>query len=182
MRIVIGVPTTGSIKTETVESLIGLIGASDYEIHFFTKTGCFIHDNRRLLVDEAKFINADYLLFIDSDIIVPTDTLTRLLAHNKMIIGVNSKKRFLPLTSTVRGEISEELFKCESVGTGCILINMKVFDIIDRPYFWYEDTSTQFISDFIGEDIWFCRQAERKGIEIWCDPTIKVGHIGDYIY
>jgi hypothetical protein len=27
--------------------------------------------------------------------------------------------------------------------------------------------------------VWFCQQAARVGIETFCDPAIKAGHIGE---
>jgi hypothetical protein len=188
MRIAIGIPTTGTIKTPTVESIIAMIGQTEGEVHFFTRSGCYIHENRRELVKEAKMINADYLFFFDSDMIAPPDTINKLISHNKMIVGTNPNLRSLPLEGTVKfiengkvvkKEIPEKLFQCSALGTACLLIDMRVFNMIDKPWFWFEDLGKD---DFIGEDIWFCRQAERKGIEIYCDPLIKVGHIGDYIY
>jgi len=34
----------------------------------------------------------------------------------------------------------------------------------------------------VGEDVAFCQQAAEAGLEIWCDPTITLSHIGDYHY
>ena len=174
-------PTTGTIKTWTVEYLINIMRATEHETHFFTKTSCHVDENRKQLVEDAKNINADYLFFLDSDMVAQIDTIDKLLSHKKMIVAANPNKRELPLKSMVRfdgTEIPKELYKCSAVSTACMLIDMKVFDIIDKPYFWLE----QLEDGIMGGDIWFCRQAERKGIEVWCDPTIKVGHIGDYIY
>jgi len=30
----------------------------------------------------------------------------------------------------------------------------------------------------VSDDVWFCQQAARVGIETFCDPTIRAGHIG----
>jgi hypothetical protein len=90
--------------------------------------------------------------------------------------------KFIEDGKVVKKEIPKELFKCSAIATACMLIDMRVFDMIDKPYFWFENLSRPGLDDFMGEDVWFCRQAERKGIGIWCDPTIKTGHIGDYIY
>jgi hypothetical protein len=187
MIIAIGMPTTGTIKTWTVEYFINMMRATNNETHFFTKTSCFVHENRKDLVKDAKSINADYLFFLDSDIIAEIGVIDKLLAHNKMIIGANPNKRELPLKSMVKfiednkvidKEIPKELFKCSAVSTVCMLIDMKVFDIIDKPYFKIDEVN----DEPIGEDVWLCQQTEKKGIEVWCDPTIKIGHIGDYIY
>jgi hypothetical protein len=34
----------------------------------------------------------------------------------------------------------------------------------------------------MGEDLYFCRKARAWGLEVWCDPTIEIKHIGDYEY
>jgi hypothetical protein len=36
--------------------------------------------------------------------------------------------------------------------------------------------------EFIGEDVNFCKRANEMGLEVWCDPTIRIGHIGEYLY
>lgn len=32
----------------------------------------------------------------------------------------------------------------------------------------------------VSDDVWFCQQAARVGIETFCDPTIRAGHIGSF--
>jgi len=75
-------------------------------------------------------------------------------------------------------ELPSTLFKCYSVPNGFMLVNMKVFDLISYPYFkndWEGD-------GFKGGDIYFCENVRKAGIDVWCDPTVTVGHIGSYTY
>ena len=37
-------------------------------------------------------------------------------------------------------------------------------------------------TDFVGEDIYFCKKVNEAGFGVWCDPTIDVGHLGLYRY
>jgi hypothetical protein len=186
--VTIGVPNTGTIVMETCISLMNIVGASPFGTHTIMQRGCYVHENRIKIVEEAMRVKSTHLLFVDSDMWLPDGTLNKLLAHNKDIVGVNYNQRQLPLISTVKFAENEkiyavqglptELFKCYALGTGCMLIKMSVFDKIDKPWFWFDN----YEDDILGEDIWFCREAGRKGIEVWCDPTIDVKHIGTYTY
>jgi hypothetical protein len=114
------------------------------------------------------------------------------MKHEKEVVGVLSYSRKLPLSPTVaflgsEGEprtdvekIPEELFKCYSVGFGVALIDLSVFEKIPRPFFKFEVSPVGKV--VIGEDEWFCNQCRYNDIDIWCDPTLPIGHIGDYTY
>lgn len=197
MKICLGIPTNRGVKAKTVHSLLSLDrGGHEFFVIMATE-GYTTAENRNYVAIQAKQNNCDYILFVDDDMIFPPDTFLRLLAHQKEIVGVNSNSRILPLSSTVafmneQGEYvplekmppwwkpPESLFKCYSIGAGVLLIDMKVFDIIDKP--WFATTNMDSGKILIGEDAWFCFQAKKKGIDIYCDPTLKIGHIGDYIY
>lgn len=189
MKIFIGMPCNRSVKPKTVESIVNMVARGGHEFKIVIATeGYTIAENRSYLVAQAK--GYDYLLFIDDDMIFPPDTLEKLLAHKKEIVGVLSFSRMNPPVCTVEfldnnlQPSEKELFEVKTVGAGVLLIDMMIFNSpvnpMDKPYFSFE------IYDFgmtkMGEDAWFCRQAKNKGRQIWCDPTIKVKHIGDCLY
>jgi hypothetical protein len=58
---------------------------------------------------------------------------------------------------------------------------MSVFDKIDQPYFFYKEPKSKE-DDGMGEDVWFCEKVNEAGMEVWCDPTVEVSHVGEYIY
>lgn len=183
-KIAIGMACNRGIQPKTVTSLLELVAHSQVDFFVIAEEGYTISENRAYCVAQARQNDCTHLLFIDDDMIFPPDTLEKLLAHSKEIVGTVYNSRRLPLSSTVEcfegEEIKDKLFKVKAVATGIMLINLKVFDKIDKPYFDMEHHESGWT--IMGEDSWFCRQAERKGIEVWCDPTIHISHIGNYLY
>lgn len=186
MKICIGIPTNRGVKAKTVLSLLEMVTHSKYEFHFVVATeGHTVAENRNYIVVQAKNAQCDYLLFVDDDMVFPLDMLDKLLSHKKEVIGVVSHSRMLPLKRTISAmkypnELPSTLFRVEGAGTGIMLIDMNVFDKIQKPYFHF----TFFDSGLIqfSEDIWFCERVQNAGMSVWCDPTIEIKHIGDYLY
>src|SRR3990167_9531977 len=144
MKIAIGISSNRNIKAKTVQSLLQMVLASPYEFKIIMATeGHTIAENRSYIVIQALKAKCDYLLFVDDDMVFEADILDRLLEHKKEVIGVVSYSRMLPLMPTVKlleedKEIPNELFKCEIVGTGLLLIDMNVFDKIEKPWFNFD--------------------------------------------
>jgi len=198
MKVTLAICTNRGIRPRTAQALLELVNHSkniDFQI-LVAERGYTIAENRNYCVVQAQKNASQYLLFIDDDMTFRPDTLEKLLAHGKDIIGVNSMSRCLPLTSTVglmdsKGKykhpdyhpewemkIPDELFKAYFVGCGICLIDMRVFGIIKKPWFAFiAGKDGQVIH---GEDGSFCDNARKAGIDIWCDPQIEVGHLGEY--
>jgi hypothetical protein len=69
-------------------------------------------------------------------------------------------------------------FTVDYTGFGWVLIKKGVFENLEYPWFApkmqvFESGSVQ---DMCGEDVSFCLDAKEEGMEIWCDPRIRVGH------
>ena len=188
IKITIGIPTNRGLQPKTMQSLLEMVAISDYDFCFVIATeGYTISENRAYIATQALKNNSDYLLFIDDDMVFPPDTLDRLLAYKKEIIGVASNSRCLPLKTTVQlldntipEKFLKEFLEVKHVGTGIMLIDMKVFNKINKPWFNTKTHINGFTSQ--GEDAWFCERAREKGISIWCDGILSVSHIGDYIF
>lgn len=193
----IAIVTNRAIKPQTVEALGKLLIHTDKAVDLIVATrGYTIAENRSYAVRRASEKGCTHILFIDDDMTFPKDTLDKLLAHGKEIIGVNSQSRTLPLSTTVAllkdGEhwphdhvppywkMPDTLFEVFSIGMGVALIDLAVFDRIDEPWFAFEVHPSGKV--LVGEDAWFCREARSKGYQIWCDPDLPIGHIGDYNY
>lgn len=190
----IAVVTNRGLKAQTVLSLLELEKPQN-TVYIIATLGYTIAENRSYAVLQALKENCTHILFVDDDMTFPKDTLTRLLAHEKEIIGVWSHSRKLPLTPTVsflkdgkhlphdqipRFVRPEALFECYSIGMGVALIDLSVFEKISKPYFEFQNHESG--KNLVGEDAWFCREARSKGYSIYCDPTLTIGHIGEYIY
>lgn len=188
MKILIGVPSTGVLKAKTAFSLVQLAIHAPCEVDISMELGCNLVANRVRIANYAVKNVFTHLLFVDSDMFFAPDTLERLLAHDKDIVGVAYHKRSLPLETTVKMhnpsgddlDLPDGLFIARALGTGLLLINTSVFMDIKRPWFTIEYTEDGQAKT--SEDVWFCKQAQKAGYEVWCDPTIPVGHIGDYLY
>lgn len=172
-----------------------MVDTSKYDFHFVVATeGYTTAQNRIYVAVQAIKNQSDFLLFIDDDMVFPKNTLDQLLSHDKEIVGVLSYSRVLPLAPTValmdesgkyispdtvaEYKIPEELFKCHHLGGGVLLIKMSVFEAIEKPWFHFDMYPEGPMK--VGEDAWFCEQAKSKGFDIWCDPTIPIGHLGEF--
>jgi predicted peroxiredoxin len=149
-----------------------------------------IETARNISVAVAKSEKAEQILFIDSDMRLPDTALLRMLRRNKQIIGVNAAKRagegkpifhknlFGKPFNYKKGDTEQVHF----IGMGVTLIDMAVFEKMDKPYFY---PNYQIDSDeWRGEDYVFCYEARQKGFSIWCDVGLskEIGHIGANTY
>lgn len=199
MKITLAICTNRMVKSKTLLSLLELVAQTNHEVHVVVATeGYTTAENRNYCVFQALKNGSDYLLFVDDDMTLPSDTIERLMAHGKEIVGVASNSRVLPKSPTVglmdeegnymhpdktsphRLKIPESLFKAYFVGTGVMLIDMKIFEILPKPWFKFITDENGQITK--GEDGYFCEQAKKSGYDIWCDPTLNVGHLGDFCY
>lgn len=196
-KICITICTNRDVKPQTVKSLADMIAYTKYDVFtLIAQEGYTIAENRNYAVAQAKKEACTHILFVDDDMEFPEDTLDELMEHGVEIVGVDSKSRKLPLSTTVGllkdnelwalhnippfYKMPEELFEVYSIGMGVALIDMKIFDEIDQPWFAFKTHDSGLVLE--GEDSFMCQQARSKGYKVWCDPTIEIGHIGDYVY
>ena len=160
--------------------------------------------NRNTAAKKALENNSTHLMFIDHDMIFPPDGLSKLIAHDKDIIlanyntrgvhqetvGENGEKR-IALASTLKmgkkdayeqvdvdSLPKDEIFEVAAGGTGFMLIKTEVFKKLPYPWFVASEEGRVWTT----EDIFFCELAKEHGFKIWCDPSIEMGHMGEYTY
>lgn len=184
IKLAIGIPNTGVIKAQTAFALCRMLKGFPHDYDVLFQEGSVLHQNRERLANKAIELKCTHLLFLDTDMFFDKDAVLKLLERDKDIIGVNAHLRKLPPVSTLKflnGKVPKgKLITCDSAGTGFLLIKTEVFKRLSHPWFFWEvDEIGQTIT---GEDFWFCRKAREAGFKIWVDLTIKVGHIGDYIF
>ena len=146
--------------------------------------GCEIASSRNRAVHEARKVKATHLLFVDYDMFFDPETISKLLEQDKDIIGAAYNMRKDPPKSTAvpieTPAPEDKPFKCHILGTGLMLINMKVFDTFESPWFifaWQKDGTMLY-----GEDSFFCQKAIAAGTDVWADPTLGVKHIGEQLF
>ncbi len=143
----------------------------------------------------------DYQLWIDSDIVFDTEKFYRLVQHDKDIAAgwyMTEDGRttsvahwleegdFRQNGGVMNHETGESMskrkkpFTVDYTGFGWTLIKKGVFEHEKMKYPWFAPKMQVFesgeVQDMCGEDVSFCLDAMDAGFEIWCDPTIRVGH------
>ncbi len=162
------------------------------EVEMFSCTGSILPDVRHRCVAEAVKWNATHLLFLDDDMHFPRDTLHRLLKHNLPIVAANYVRRTFPPIPTAynlsrTGKVhtkpdSTGLEEVSHLGTGVMLIDMRVFDIIELPFFELKSDKDGVRPK--GEDVYFCHKASEAGIKLFIDHDLskEVGHYGELCF
>lgn len=187
-KVVIGVPVADNdaMRALTAQAIGGaIIGADGLVVDMVLRRSCDIVSNRTWLVRYAIEQGATHLLFVDADMLFPSDLIPKLLAHKKEIVGVKYKKREFPikwLYKTLEGEEESETepFKVAHTGTGVLLIDLSIFEKLQGPWFNFGRDSQGALA--MGEDVWFCNTARDAGYDVWIDPSLKIGHLGEYCY
>ena len=140
-------------------------------------------ENRTWMTVKAIREGATHLFFVDDDMIYEPETLEKLLALDKDIVGARyANRRGSGEVIEYLGERvdGEELFECAALGGGCVLIKAEVFQKVPQPWFWYKIADNGMVT--MSNDWYFCEKARENGYKIWCDPTINPGHIGKKEY
>lgn len=183
MKLAIGIPNTGTIKSHTAFCLCRALKDFPYEYDVLFKEGSILHWNRESLAKKAIELGATHLLYLDADMSFDKDAIVRLIKRNKDIIGGAYNLRRLPSVTTVKSDKplgKGKLVTCDAVGTGFMLVKTDVFKKLSHPwFFWESDDKGEVLT---GEDYWFCRKARQAGYKVWVDLSIKLGHIGDFSY
>jgi hypothetical protein len=186
--VAIAVPSGDMVHADFARAYAELCMASaKLALHLITVKSSIVAEARNNGVELAKSRGADFLLFLDSDMLFPPTALFRLLLHRKDIVGATYTKRVAPFDilgtrlddSPVNP--SSDLVEMRRIPTGCLLINMRVFDKLSKPYFRFETDANGTI---VGEDYVFCDRAREAGFRIWCDAVMskEIGHIGQAVY
>ena len=161
-------------------------------MEMFSCTGSILPDVRHRCVAEAVKWNATHMLFLDDDMHFPRDTLHRLLKHNLPVVGANYVRRVFPPIPTAyskdkTGKVytrmeSTGLEEVSHLGTGIMLIDMRVFDLIDLPFFELRADGDHVRPK--GEDVYFCHKCADAGLKLYIDHDLskEVGHYGELCY
>lgn len=193
MNIIVGIPCMGSIHAETVGSLVTLVKTyKDIDIQFLIYANSLVYEARNQIFQQALKSGADYLLFVDSDIIFPADALKRLIDIDKgCATGIYWRRTESVHLPVIYSEIKPRgIFNHEPKGetfTGQIEGSQRVagcgmgFCLIRKDVL--QKVSNRFISPFepyrgLGEDLAFCYRLKRIKEPIYA-LNVGLKHIGN---
>ncbi len=196
VKLSILVPTRDTVHSQfsyCIAQLYKTTSEIGIETFLFYDSSTILLNQRERLLEQAKKVNSDYILWIDSDMMFPSTTAVRLLEHNKDIVACNYTKRTKPLKtvaytdlndwdSWVPMEPQDELVKVEGVGMGCMLMKLDIFEKIQKPYFEFrykEDTQ-----DYFGEDFILLGKFREQGYDVYIDTVLSmdIKHLGIYAF
>jgi glycosyltransferase involved in cell wall biosynthesis len=195
LEILIGIPTAKYIETDTFKSIFDLIVPENVNLHFQYFYGYNIAQIRNLMADYTIRNNFDYMFWVDSDIVLPRDTLVKLLGHNKDIVsGVYIQRKpdhktpevYLPTefggmrNATAEEVANPQLLEVAGCGFGCVLTKREVLSDIGYPQFAYKSALDH--KDTVSEDVDFCMKAAQKNYKVYVDTSIKCDHLGNTIF
>lgn len=167
-----------------------------------------IDDARNSLTETFLRTPTEWMFWMDSDMTFPKDTLVKMFnvaeAKNaKMVTGIYYQRKGMnyPVLWSRGEELQEspiktgmgsvkaktnkyvgsfmfphkdkkEPFTAHAAGFGCVLVHRSVFEMMERPWF-------KFIKGECSEDFYFFVNAHELGFDLWVEPTLKLGHLGD---
>jgi len=164
--------------------------------HIVTKSTAAVDLARELTVENALETGAEWLLFLDSDVVPPRDVFQQLRARGVDVVSglyyVDTPERPHPAMWRLDEEDSPSpvpadrkgVYNVDAVGLGCLLVRRTVLESVDRPWFrWtrgYEDHPCDLQHEGerpgVSEDFFFCHKLKEAGYGIYLDTTVECLH------
>ena len=195
MKILIAVPCMDQVAAPFAQSLAMLKKPEGVECTLAMQMGSLIYTSRNNLAQQAIQMGADYVFWLDSDMVFEPDTLERMLKtvqerdidiltglyfrrvkpYSPVLFDKLDIQRNICSWSEFK-EIPDDVFEIGGCGFGCVLTETSVFLSVQSKH------GNMFAPmGNNGEDIAFCWRARDCGYKIYCDPTVICGHIGKII-
>jgi len=184
VKVLIGIPTASNIDGQTYLSIYKMDKPDGTDLQLFY--GYDVAQVRNLMADYAIRNNYTHILFVDSDIVLPTNALTQLLSHAAPIVSGVYRQRWEDRVVIEGGKGTRKIEMSDMVGTqevtycgfGCVLVETELLRKIGYPQFEYHHTLD--FAQTVSEDADFCRKATALGIPVLMDTDIRCGHRGTF--
>lgn len=194
MKTLIAVPCMDQVAAPFAQSLAML--QKDGEVAVAFQVGSLVYTSRNKLAQMAINYACDYVLWLDSDMMFPPETLQYMLKECEekdldVLSGLYFRRvaPYAPVLFTkleisdtgvvvddLHGDVPDSLFELEGIGFGCVLMRTEVLIAVQAKFY---DMFTPL--NGVGEDLSFCWRARQCGYKIWLDPKIQLGHVGTQV-
>lgn len=186
IRLLIAVPTTDYVHADFVKSLARLqceLGRRRVAYDVEIQSGTLVYYARNRLANKAINENYTHVLWLDSDMVFDEQIVDDLAEVGKdMVCGafVSRRPPYGPCiyTSIEKDNIKQvkdfglRPFRVAGCGFAAVLTTVELLQAVNQKY------GTCFQpTDYYGEDLAFCWRVNQLGREIWCEPTVRAGHI-----
>lgn len=146
LKVAICVPSAETWRAGTAVDIAGISAhsiASGIEVLVINLQGSQISHSRNNIVGTALENNVDYLMWIDSDMKLPKDTIVRLLQHKKDIVGATYNKKVPPFETLGKlaamppaDRIPDQLQEALLLPGGVLLVKADVYRKIGYPAYF----------------------------------------------
>jgi hypothetical protein len=200
-KILIGIPTIDKVDASFMSSVLGMDYSDGNKYSFTMRCNSLIYDARGSMTIEAINGGYDYLLMLDSDMVMERDTVRRLAegVHDKDLLTALYFKRKLPTKPLILKELDwyedevlgaqesaevyekyprNSVFEIQGAGFGCCIMSVEMVKHMTVAYRMNPFTPMPRLS----EDYSFCWRARKLGYKLWCDSRIRPLHAGLKLY
>ena len=191
-KVFVGVTNTGTIVRGLAQVLCFWMRNQKVQIiPYISAFNYPMEAHRNLIVTEFLKTDAEFLLWLDDDVVPPVDILDKLIAHDKDIITAvafctrpNDYGVIFPYAVTLKradnGEFNlfygDGLDEIDACGGGAVMVKRKVYEhpAMKAPYrhTYKEDGTLGMTCDFK-----FCLRAKEAGFKVFSDSTILCSHL-----
>lgn len=195
-KLAVLVPCRDTLHSAHAMSLIELVKfntMNGIDTQVFMDASTILLNQRERLAAEAIKLGSEYMLWLDSDMVVPATTAVRLLAHNEDVVAANYVRRQLPVKGVayqkigdwqnpLSFDVKDELVPIEGIGMGCFLMKTEIFAKIPKP--WFDFGWTAESNDWLGEDMLLCQKIMNAGYSIKVDTVLsrEISHLGTWAF
>lgn len=198
MRTLIAIPCMDMCHTDFLRALLSLEVTGEVQYTFGQSS--LVYDARNALAKVALEGSFDRILWLDSDMSFGSGLFKRFSEHldlgREFVTGLYVTRKtpvrpviFKRCYITQPGKFPEahaeyfedyprdDLFEVEGCGFGAVMMTVdllrRVMNELGQPF--------TPVGGF-GEDLSFCLRAKEAGAKLWCDSSIKLGHVGLTVY
>ena len=199
MRTMIAIPCMDMLHADFFRSCVGLEVSG--EVQWTTAQCSLVYDSRNRLTEMALDGDFDRVLWLDSDMIFDRYLFRRLSEHldlgREMITGLYFTRK-QPIQPVIYSRLhrdplptggyaaaadsfidykKDSLFQIEGCGFGAVMMTTDLLRQVRDRF------GPPFLPTLgFGEDLAFCLRVSWLGKDIWCDSSIKAGHVGTAVY
>lgn len=196
MKTMIAIPCLDTVMTRFCASLTGLELTG--EVQYSYSESSLVYDSRNTLAKKAIAEGFDRVLWLDTDMVFAPDTFKRMSKHLDegldFVCGLyttrkppfkaciyddvgltidKEKNEATPTCRTIYEYPKDSLFEIQACGFGGVMMSAKLLKEVN------DKCGIPFSPIYgFGEDLSFCIRARELGYKLYCDSSIKFGHIG----
>ena len=179
-------PNYGSIDSNVYANHLAAIANASrtFDVKFVGVTDKMaLHNACNQLVKESLITGVDFIFWVENDMLVPFDCITKLYERKKEICSglyFLRNANYVPCMWMFMGDDykmqpvcmfkENEVMKVDVPGMGCVLYNADVFRKLDDP--WFDQTDKGY-----GQDVYFYRKAKDAGLDVFVDTNVQCGHL-----